>query len=516
MADIVYRANLKAASFPLLSELFGRSIIVKGSDQTAPIGKSEPGTTDSSNQGIPQLYYCHNVVPSDNGYKSVGYTSVIPAVGGTFEKVIPIQDATGDSADLAITAAGALYVRQYGTAAWVAVGTPPVAATIAGKRMTTGFVSGTSYIYFATIGCYTYDFTTNNMTAVVPLWDGTTTVPVTDATCIGMTSNRGYLIAYTADQVVWSSTTNPLDFVGSLTTGAGGGNLEGARGIIVTIESVYGGMIIFTNGNAVSAIASDNTRFPYNFMEVTGSGGLLDPEFVSYDANSNSVYAYTTAGIQQIGVKAAVVVFPEVTDFLSGALFEDFDETTNVLSLVNSTAVLTKRLVMIASRYLIISYGVGSLTHALIYDSGYKQWGRLKLPHVDCFELGRSAVETPRKSIAFVQSDGAVKVVNMDIVNPTSNGVMLVGKFQYVRTRLLQLQAVDLENINAGDTFSLLDLPAADGKNFGTALVGYLQTSTGKFRRYLFHNTAMNHTLAFKGSFNATSLVLTFNVSGAR
>lgn len=517
MADIIYRANLKASSFPFLSELFGRSIIVKGPDQTSPIGKSEPGVTDASNQGIPQIYYCHNVVPSDNGYKSVGYTTVVSAAAsGTFEKVIPIRDSTGNSADLAITTAGALWVRQYGTVPWVAVGTPPVAGTIAGKRMTAGFVSGTSYIYFATVGCYTYDFTTNNMTAVVPLWDGTTTVPVTDATCLGMTENRGYLIAYTTDQVVWSSTTNPLDFVGSLTTGAGGGNLEGARGIIVTIESVYGGMIIFTNGNAVSAIASDNTRFPYNFMEITGAGGLLDPEFVSYDANSNSVYAYTTAGVQQLSVKSASIVFPEVTDFLSGALFEDYNETTNILSLVNSTTVLTKRLVVIGSRYLVISYGIGSLTHALFYDSGYKQWGRLKLDHVDCFELGRASVETPRKSIAFMQANGTVKIVNMDIVNPESNGVMLVGKFQYVRTRLLQLQAVDLENINAGDTFSLLDLPAADGKNFGTALVGYLQTDSGKFRRYLFHNTAMNHTLSFKGSFNATSLVLTFNVSGAR
>ena len=80
----------------------------------------------------------------------------------------------------------------------------------------------------------------------------------------------------------------------------------------------------------------------------------------------------------------------------------------------------------------------------------------------------------------------------------------------------MQLQRVALENINAGDTFSLLDLPAADGKNFGTALVGYLATNSGKFREYLFHNTAMNHTLVLKGNWNAVSMVLTFNVTGQR
>ena len=513
MSDVVYRANLKAASFPFLSELFGRSIIVKGPDQTGPIGKSEPGTTDTSNQGIPQIYYCHNVMPSDNGYKSVGYTQITAPSGAGFIKSLTIRNSTGLTANLAVTAAGSLYVMQYGSLVWTPVGTPPAAGTIAGKRMTVGTVSGTSYIYFAGVHGYTYDFATNNMTIVAFTWDA----PTTDADILGLISNRGYLIAYTTEKVFWSSLVNPTDFVASLATGAGGGNLEGARGIIVTIESVYGGYLVFTNANVVSAIASDNSRFPYNFLEVTGAGGLLDAEFVSYDANSNAVYAYTTAGMQSISVKGATTVFPEVTDFLSGALLEDFDETTNLLTLTNTGgAVLQKRIVVIASRYVVISYGLGALTHALVYDNGYKQWGRLKKTHVDCFEFDRTLVETPRKSMAFLAADGSINTANFDIVNSTSNGIALIGKMQYVRTRLLQLQRVAFENVNAGDTFQCLDLPAADGKNFGNALTGYLSQSNGKFREYLFHNTAMNHTLLLKGGWNASSLVLTFNVSGAR
>lgn len=517
MSDVVYRANLKAASFPLLSELFGRSIIVKGQDQNTPIGKTEPGTTDSSNQGIPQIYYCHNVIPTDNGYKTISYTDTVDAVGGGaagFDKIITIRDATGNRALFAVDSSGNLYVMETGTTVWVgAIPGAPLNTSIAAKRMTTGFVAGTSYIYFSGVGCYSYDFSTNQLSAEVFTLDA----PLTVADIIGVTANRGYLIAYTTDQVLWSSLVSPIDFVASLATGAGGGILEAARGLIVTIESVFGGMIVFTDVNAISAVASDNTRFPYNFVELTGCGGLEDPEFVSYDANSNSVYAYTTAGMQQVSVKGAALVFPEITDFLSGALLEDYDTGTNTFTLTDTGGVvLKKRIVVVASRYLIISYGIAALTHALYYDIAYKQFGRLKTTHSDCFEYEVGSVETPRKSIGFLADDGSITIMNSDIVDTTSSGVMLVGKFQYVRTRLLQLQAAELENINVGATFSLLDLPAADGKNFGNALTGYLALSSGKYRKYTFHNTAMNHTLVLVGAWNAVSMLLTFNVAGAR
>jgi hypothetical protein len=378
--------------------------------------------------------------------------------------------------------------------------------------MTTGYVSGTSYIYFKNINCYTYDFGTGNMTNV-PLTGGPAAGDI-----LGVVANRGYLIAYTAVGVFWSSTIDPTDFTPSLVTGAGGGQLEGGRGLIVTIESVYGGMVVFTVNNAVAGIASDNTRYPFNFVEITGCGGLPDANFVSYDANSSSVYAYTTAGLQQVNLKQATVWAPEVTDFLSGSLFEDFDSATNLLSLstIAAGASIQKRIAVIAGRYLVISYGATSLTHALYYDAAYKQWGRLKIAHVDCFEINRPSIEISKRSIAFLTSAGGVKILNSDIVNTAASGVMIVGKFQFVRSRLLQLQSAELENVNTGDTFSLLDLPAADGKNFGTALVGYLANSLGKIRTYLFHNTALNHSLLFKGAFNAVSFVITFNVHGAR
>jgi len=515
MADVVYRGNLKAASFPFLSELFGRSIIVRGQDQNYIPGLAAKDAIDSV-AGIPQIYYCHNVIPTDSGYKSIGYEEysapAYPSTAG-FGAVLVIRDDAGNSALFTTDAVGNCYVMETGTSVWSAPATPPAAASIAGKRVTVSFVSGITYIYFEKVGCYKYDFGTNAMSAV-------TLTGITSTDILGLVGNAGYLLAYSVDALAWSSTTDPTDFTPSLTTGAGGGNVEGVRGTIVTVEEVYGGVIIFASDNAVAAQYSGNPRYPYNFTAIPGAGGLADPNYITADVGSGTLYAYTESGLQSITLKSATTVFPEVTDFLSGSLFEDYNEATDLLELIDGSGVsIQKRVVLVADRYVVISYGIESLTHALYYDISYKQWGRLKIVHTDCFEFMQypnSITELPKRSIAFSTSGGGIYVLNSDIVNSDAHGVMLLGKFQYVRSRFLQLQEVDFENVNQGDTFSMSLLPSLDGKNFEPIVSGYLQESNGKFRKYRFHNTALNHTLVCKGAFNATSIVLTFNAAGGR
>lgn len=515
MADVTYRGNLKSAGFPFLSELFGRTVIVKGQDQNFVAGLAAKESLDSS-AGVPQIYYCHNVVPTDNGYKSVGYSEYTPDTFGATAQLgspLTLRDGEGNSALLAVTAGGELYVMQRGTSTWVVPLGAPTAATIAGRRITVAFVAGVTYIYIYKYACYTYDWGTNTLTLVA--LGGLTASDV-----VGIVGHRGYLLAYTESTAAWSSVLDATDFVPSLETGAGGGQIEGIRGRIVTAEEVYGGIIFFAEENCVAAVASDNPRYPYSFSPITSSGGLTDASYVSQDASSGSIYAYTTAGLQLINLRQAVSVFPEVTDFLSGAKFEDFDETTNQL-LVTQTGsnLILKRLVLVLSRYLIISYGNSSLTHALYYDTAYKQWGRLKVDHTDCFELAlyeSGTVETPKKSIAFLGATGSIKVLDSDIVSSVSSGVMLLGKFQYVRSRFLTLEGCEFENVNSNDTFSLYTLPSLDGKNFEAAVGGYLAHKAGQFRRYSFHNTALNHTLLAKGAFNAVSFLLTFTAGGDR
>lgn len=512
MADIVYRGNLKTAGFPLLSELFGRSVIVKGQDQNFVSGLAAKESIDSS-VGVPQIYYAHNVVPTDAGYKSVSIDEAIePAYATTagFTDVLVIRDGAGDSALLTSDAVGNVYVMETGTTTWVI---PAGAPSALNRRITVAFVSGVTYIYFSNLGCYVYDFSTNTLTLTV-------LAGLTAADIIGIAGNSGYLLAYSEDAIAWSSTIDPTDFTPSLTSGAGGGNVEGIRGAIVTIEEVYGGLIVFAANNAVAANYSGNPRFPYSFVPIPGCGGLATHHNVAGDTGSGMLYAYTESGMQSITLRSATTVFPEVTDFISGSLFEDFNETSNELILIDASGFeIIKRVVLIADRYLVISYGLTSLTHALFYDISYKQWGRLKVDHADCFELLEyplANTEIPKKSVAFLTAGGGISVLNTDILNPNASGVMILGKFQYVRSRMLQLQEVQFENVNQGDTFNLYDMPTLDGKNFITTVPGYLYASAGKLRDYRFSNIAMNHSILCKGAFNAVSFQLTFNVAGAR
>lgn len=514
MSDIPYRGNLKTATFPFLSELFGRSVIVKKQDQNYVGGMATKESLDSS-IGIPQLYYCHNVVPIDNGYKSVGYTEYIaaayPSTAG-FGAVNTIRDDLGNSALITTDAVGNVYVMEAGTSVLVIPGGTPAAATIAGKRVTVAFVSGVTYIYFAEVGCYTYDWGTGNLSVQA-------LAGITAADILGLVGNQGYLIAYSINAVAWSSTIDPTDFVPSLETGAGGGNIEGIRGALVTIEEVYGGMIAFAANNAVGIVSSGNVRYPFNFIPITGSGGITDADNVAQDTGAGSVYAYTTSGIQFVNLRAAAPAFAEVTDFLGGSLMEDFNEITNELVLIDASgSEIQKRLALIADRYLVISYGVNLLTHALYFDTAYKQFGRLKTTHTDCFEFTAytpGSVEIPKKSVAFITAGGGISILDSDIVSANSNGVMLLGKFQYIRDRTLTLQEVSVENVNPGDTFELLDLPSIDGKNFLPAVTGYLAASLGKQRSYNFFSTALNHTLVYKGAFTAVSFVMKFTMHGA-
>ena len=515
MADVTYRANLKASSFPFLSELFGQSIIVKQQDQNYIAGLAAKESVDSA-AGVPQVYYLHNVIPTDNGYRAVGYseyTAPVFAAAVNMNRVVTLRDENGNSAQLGITAGGLLYVMEKGTNVWLSPGDAPPAGDIAGRRVTVAFVSGVTYIYFSKYACYTYDWTTQSLTLVV-------LGGLDNSEVVGVVGNKGYMLAYTESELAWSSVLDATDFVPSLETGAGGGQVEGARGKIVTAEEVLGGIIIFASENCIAAIASDNARYPYDFKPITGGGGLVDADYVSRDAGSGSVYAYTTSGMQQISLKSAASVFPEVTDFISGGLFESFNESLLELQLVETdSSLILKRIALVLDRYLIVSYGDAVLDHALYYDTAYKQWGRLKLEHTAVFDLSiqpTDTVETPKRSIAFLKATGAIDVLDTNIISANANGVMITGKYQYVRTRTLQLQGVTVENVEPTAEFKLYALITLDGKNFQPAVEGYLFNQVGKLREYKFHVSGVNHSLLWKGNFNSVSAVLNFNIAGSR
>lgn len=536
MAQIPFRANTQSMSFPLLSELSGRTIVVPGADQTFVPGLSisVDQTQVPVDRGAPQLYYCHNVMPSTYGYQSVGYDiayqgidwgSVTPT-SLEFKSMQLIQAGQISGADLPLptgyrtyisnpkSGSDAVFVLDPASKKWKPVNGAPVLA--ADTRISVATVNGVSYIFFSKIGAYIYNNFTNTL---IPR----TLSGLDISTILGVVSSNGYLFAYSANAVAWSSVTNVEDFVPSDVSGAGGGSIQEAKGDIVTAATTALGLILYTKLNAVSCIYSGNADFPWNFKEVPSSGGISDPDLVSAQQTGGFQQVYSTNGLQQVAHNGARTVYPQLTDFLAGNMFEDFDTATNKMKVFTFDWVMEKGLAVVADRYVILSYGMmpgQEMTHALVMDITQSRLGKLKIPHSFCFELRKllsEVVETPRGSLAFLQSDGTIKTVNFNYTQDAPDSVILLGKFQYVRQRMLELFSVELENVKAGADFAIRALPSLDGKNFNGAVNSYLLEAAENFRHYTFEGVVgTNVSLIMTGRFNLNLVLLWFAAHGRK
>lgn len=539
MAQIPFRANLQTMTFPLLSELSGRTIIVPGQDQTFVPGVSVPSTAAEGNsavpadKGIPQIYYAHNVMPSTYGYQSVGYDT--PYAGINWLGITPkavnfdvaqlIQGAQIISSKPASTAfktylslAGAgtnyVFVLDQVSANWKIV--PNTIPTTSTTVVTVATVNGVSYIFFSGIGAYIYN---NNTNTLIPR-----TLTGLDVTkVLGIVASNGYLIAYTASAIAWSSVVNVEDFVPSDVSGAGGGQVQEAKGAIVTASVTALGFILYTTANAVSVIFSGNADFPWNLKGIPSSGGVSSGQLVSQEQTGGFQQVYSTNGLQQIGHTGAKTIAPQLTDFIAGQLFEDFDILTNTFTSTEFTWAMNKSLAVIADRYVVISYALqptGVLTHAIVLDLTQNRMGKLRIQHNSCFELRSitsQLTEAPRGSIAFLQTNGTIQAVDFNFNTPALDSVLFLGKYQYVRQRMLELFEVEFENIKTGADFEFRGFPSLDGKNYLDSVPGYLLETGGNYRRYSFQSlVGTNISLLFKGRFNLISLLLWFGVHGRR
>jgi hypothetical protein len=507
MAQQQYRANLLSANFPFLSENFGRSVIVGQYDQnTSKAAEASTGNDKTSNAGIPQMYYCHNVVPTQQGLQSVGYHQLTGAAGnGAFVGVLALRDSLDRKAYLGYDSAGNIYVTTSPYSTWTHKGTPG-----AGKLITRAYVQGVTYIYVANIGCYKYNFDTNALEAV-------TLTGLTASAVLGVTTLSGYLIVWTSNTIAWSAIADPTDFVPSLSTGAGGGSVEGAAGALLMCAAANVGIIGYTTGNVISANYTGNSQYPFVFRALPSSGGLKSVVHADYDSLSGQQYAYTTSGLQLFDVQRAQTVLPEITDFISGTEFEDCNSATAVITKEKLATAMVKSIKVVANRYLIVSYGKTSLTHAILYDTQLKRFGKLKIAHVSVVDLilGEESADVAKNSIGFVIANGTIQVVDWDSSVEATDAIAFLGKYQLMRSRMLQIDSVEFENIEVGDSFTAKDLVSLDGKNtVSNTLV--LSESSGMWRKYNCRLVGTNHTLALSGSFRLNTLLLTFNVHGRR
>jgi hypothetical protein len=598
MAQVVIRANLSSVQIPLLTEEFGRSVIVRQQDLNYVPSAASKVDLDKD-IGIPQIYYAHNVMPTYYGYRSIAYSLQIPASGtDRFNQVFNLLSYDGKKAFLATTSDGKLYVCHSGTGyVWTQLpdsiyavstegsntgtgymvlasatgGTPNIylvtmtsatafnvkkngvletpgtgttgteyvsedglvrftintgtTAFITGDNFTLSFnravftgaitkaaLSGETYICAEGNGIYRYDFTTNKL-----VWVMLTGIDPTGI--LGITASNGYLVAYSIDTVAWSSVIDPLDFIPSLSTGAGSGSVEEAKGPIRRCVGLTSGFIVFTAANAVAAVFGQNIRYPFTFREIPNAGGIADLNLVTDEADSTAVYAYTSYGLQQIATNKATNVMPEISDFLTGKRFEDLDTSSLQLIQTVLTSPIKKRVEFVSGRFLVISYGINSFTHSLIYDTALQRFGKLKLDHVICFQYGfldADDADTPKKQLAFLQADGKVYTVDYAAGGSSLDSVMMLGKFQYMRSRHMQLDSVELESIDSDDELAVYDLITLDGKTFEPPVSGHLMPVSGISRLYNFRLSATNHTLLILGTYRLNSVQIAFNTHGKR
>lgn len=542
MARYSSRCNLSAARFPLLSDLGGRTIILPQYDQNFQKSAIFAGADQDRDVGIPQLFYVHNVMPTEAGFQSVGYEEVVVPFPGenSFGETTTLLHEDGHRF-LFSPALGNNYILNTTSNAWEKVN--PIAGLPSNRIITTAFVQGVHYIYYENVGCYTYNYATNTLDPVELLG-------LVPGAIKGIVGSNGYLICFDDTTIYWSNAVVPTDFVPSLITGAGSENVADLKGTIVACLQTTNGFILYATANAVAAKFSSNLRFPFTLREIPGSGGIFKKEHVSFETNMENHYALTTAGLQEINLAGAKLVFAEAIDFLTCRQFEDFDDDTKQFFVSHISNDLYLKLTTIASRFLVMSYGISSteFTHALVYDILQKRWGKLKIVHVDAFEytfptlagiityemllnrgdqykelmltpyselnIKATTIAAPRRTIGFIRHDGQVKIVDFDLGMRDNTGVVLLGKYQFMRGYYMQLFNVDVENARSGGNFECYVLPTFDGKTFQPAVTPTLTLDSGIMKKYSLRHTAINHTLLFTGSFNMVSAQLVYTRAG--
>lgn len=504
MAQQEYRIALSAPDFPLLSDHQSRTVIAPQKVEGA-VRNNTPG-----------LYYCHNVMPTKYGYVSVGPKEVIPEIiPAPGYAIVDVRNAFALGRTrmyFSWDSDGRAYDLEQGDVDWdtLADTTPStVGQGLTKEDITHGTVNGVTYFWYYGIGCFVYDESAHALTSVT-----LSGIAVSDV--LGITASSGYLIVYKQNgDIAWSSTIDPTDFVPSTVTGAGGGTVGAIGGHVEFVLPNALGILIYTDTNIVAGTYTGNAQYPFKFRQVDNSSGGINKDHVAYENTSQTQFAYTKAGLMAITSQKATTLLPEVTDFLSGYKVEDFDPDTLTMSITEVVGTMKKKLKLIASRYLVISYGATEFTHALIYDLSLEKLGKVKCTHVDCFEYIGAQSEIAKESIAFICSLGKIKVIDFSTLQ-TSSGVAILGKLEYSRGRISSIQGVEVEHIDTESELVVSDIYSYDGKVISGNVTGYLADSSDGYRKYNFNISAVNHSIVLYGQFDLTNVTVTYTVGGRR
>lgn len=363
----------------------------------------------------------------------------------------------------------------------------------------------------------------------------------------GVSSSNGYLLLWSGLTVFWAP-YNGVSFdyeiyANGAITGAGNQIPEDIKGPITAIVPVAGGFIIFSDKNAVGAsYNSSNLAAPWIFKEVPNAGGVQGYEQISVEGTLGAITAYTSGGLQKISLNNAENIYPDATDFLGGRLLERYNFTLHTLNRTVTTTEFFTKLTYVNSRFLVISYGTypGVFSFALIYDAALQRWGKLRIVHRDCFtyqsqietvpltygmlgdvsyadypeayedaEIQTTGITFPRQAVAFLLKTGEVKLAVLDYrykeEGDDSESCIILGRLQLSRSRMMTVQAVEIEGLRAGGKCFLA--PSRNGRTLETPVQFVLREQTQDYAEFGELVAAKNFNNIIEGDFNLSSVV---------
>jgi len=569
MAQIPYRANLSAATFPIAFEKAGRTVINPGVDQTFDRRVDPTGNTPKD-IGIPQAIYMENVLPTYNGYQSIGLFSaqdLTIAAGNTVNHVLKltvVSAALGVPEEWIIKIYNASTTIRYSAGLNGAENTLVVAGFgLAGlasfSPLSAVYVQGRSFIYD---GSQLWEIT--NPAGILVFTNVTGIVTgLIFGLIVKFCSAFNYLIAIdVTGRVSWSSLTNSLDFTVSLVSGAGFETPGAMRSPVVTAIEHPQGVLIYTQTNVIACRYTGNRAYPWRFTEIENSGGIFHHFTATGSTNSSVQFCRTTSGaIQAVDMNKAEIIIPDVSDYLQktrtytvwtapGFNIAGFPTNSYEYSgAVEQAQQLSCRLSVVQDRYLVISYGRSITVNlaqasalasvydfAFVYDIVLRRLGRIKIPHTQCEESdGNIYFLTGYSSTLFATDAQKAWRLYTDLLMQNlggdtpyyHRGILAIGKMQFMRQLNLVLEGVDVEITQPNPTFAdgstarfnILDAVTYDGKNFSHPSLPifhslYKKSFSGYLRKYLAHIEAVNHTIVFDGAFDLVSVVCTFSLGG--
>lgn len=546
MGQIAYRANLSAATFPMTLADGGRTVIIPGPDQN--FDRRVDPTGEQRDAGIPQALYLENVIPTVNGYQSVGYIAsnkTLPP-DPILYKIETVLSGSLSPATIYFTSAGTLFTGPAASRAISVVG----GIITSSARITVAAVNGVSYLFDAA-GNELYEFA--EIAGVPTLTSVSASVlPAGFLSSIEtICASNNYLLAADSNRVYYSSLTTPTDFTASLVSGAGSIVPNDLSGRIKLMKPAPGGFYVYADNNAVYSQYTGNARYPWKFTPVKNFVGLVDAPFTEIALLQTLVYGAADIAEQYVVEKTnqiKVIRGSEARNILAD--LDDFLGRTNVqatLDYSNNTfteqklRTLLPKLYFLDSRYLLVSVcdsvtDTGSPSNSryiLVIDVNLNRVGKLKITHKTVSSefvlvVGSSLL----KPLLLVLTDaGTFKYVQFDIYNTlsvsnigtyeASQGALLLGKFQYVRSRMMQLEEIEIEGpqntaIVPSPNFSVALLPSQDGRNFNSSVSLSDPTISGGLATYTCHHTAKNHSILIKGAFSINTLQLKFVPGGER